>query len=56
MTAKELAQQLNGLPYPFRAPKALIAQAKQDGLVIVQGASDDLMELVGAIRDEFDPA
>jgi hypothetical protein len=54
MTAKELAQQLNGLPYPFRAPADLVAKAKAEGLVILYGASDDLMKLVGAFNDEVD--
>lgn len=53
MTPIELAQRLNGLQYPLRIPKDLIAQAKESGLVIVFGASDDLMEFTGAFRDEF---
>lgn len=54
MDAKELAQQLNGIEYPCRINKELIQQAKEDGLVIVYGASDDLMEFDGAFRSELD--
>lgn len=52
MTAQELADQLNGLEYGTRTPQALITQAVVDGLVIVVGASDDLIEFEGAISDE----
>lgn len=53
MNAKELAAQLNGLQYPVRIPKTLTDAAKAAGLVIVYGASDDLMEFEGAIYDEI---
>lgn len=52
MNAKELAAQLNGIQYPVRIPKTLTDAAKAAGLVIVYGASDDLMEFEGAIYDE----
>lgn len=52
MTKEELAAQLSGIEYPCRIDKALIAQAKAAGLVIIYGASDDLMEFDGAFRDE----
>lgn len=55
MTKEELAASLNGLQYP--AYKNITpeqkAAAKAAGLVIVFGASDDLMEFEGAIYDEF---
>ena|SRR5690606_8521479 len=50
--AKELAEKLDGIEYPVRLSEELINQAKADGLVIVFGASDDLMEFRGAICDE----
>ncbi|WP_321905201.1 hypothetical protein [Paraburkholderia tropica] len=53
MNAKELAAQLDGIQYPVRIPKELAAKAKSAGLVIVYGASDDLMEFEGAIYDEI---
>ena len=53
MTKEELAAQLNGIEYPGEPPKELKAAAKQSGLVIVFGASDDLMEFRGAIDDEL---
>jgi hypothetical protein len=52
MNAKELAAKLNGIEYPARIPPELIKAAKADGLVIVYGVSDDLMEFEGAISDE----
>lgn len=52
MTPHELAQQLNGIEYPCRISKELRQQAKDAGLVILYGASDDLMEFEGAFRDE----
>lgn len=53
MTAQELAQQLTGMEYPVRIPSTVAKEAKAAGLVIVYGASDDLMEFEGAITDEF---
>lgn len=53
MNAKELAAQLDGKQYPLRIPKNLTDAAKAAGLVIVYGASDDLMEFEGAIYDEM---
>lgn len=53
MDAKTLAAELDGSQYPFRTPFALEEQAEKDGLVIVFGASDDLMEFRGAIHDEI---
>jgi hypothetical protein len=52
MNAKELAEKLTGMESPVRIPKELVAEAKANGLVIVYGASDDLMEFEGAINDE----
>ena len=51
MTAAKLAEQLNGIEYPASISRDLEAQAKAAGLVIVFGASDDLMEFRGAIHD-----
>jgi len=53
MTKEELAAQLNGLEYPTRIPGALIVAAQSSGLVILCGASDDLMEFYGARREEI---
>ncbi|WP_313429092.1 hypothetical protein [Pseudomonas sp.] len=53
MTKEELATQLSGLEYPVRIPGALIAAAQSSGLVILCGASDDLMEFYGARREEI---
>lgn len=55
MTPKELAQQIHGREYGRRdhlTPEETKA-AKASGLVVVYGASDDLVELEGAIQDEF---
>jgi hypothetical protein len=55
MSKEQLAAELNGIQYPAHRSitKDQIASAKDAGLVIVFGASDDLMEFEGAIRDEF---
>jgi hypothetical protein len=53
MNAKELAEKLNGCQYREEVSKELAAQAKENNLVIVFGASDDLMEFRGAIDDEI---
>jgi len=56
MDTRELAEQLTGAQYPLHhhVLKELFDQAKAAGLVIVFGASDDLMEFRGAIYDEVD--
>ncbi len=51
MTAKELANRLNGMQYGAGFGDVL-EEAKKSGLVIVTGESDDLMEFDGAIYDE----
>lgn len=52
MTKEELAEKLNNIQYPVRIDPDTIEQAKSSGLVIVYGASDDLMEFDGAVYDE----
>lgn len=53
MNIKEFAQQLNGKEYgyPMFTEKE-IQTAKDNGWVIVSGASDDLMEFEGTMQDE----
>lgn len=51
MDAKELANKLDGRTYGDTF-KDVLQEAKENGLVIVTGASDDLMEFQGAIEDE----
>lgn len=53
MDAKELAALLNGREYGEVITKPEADQAKRHGLVVVYGASDDLMEFEGAIYDEL---
>lgn len=53
ITKESVAAELNGIEYPCRIKKDLVEQAKAAGLVIVYGASDDLMEFEGAIYDEL---
>jgi hypothetical protein len=54
MTKEELAKQLNGIEYKdiWRVSREFYSEAKESGLVVVHGASDDLMEFRGAIYDE----
>lgn len=53
MNATELAAKLQHIQYPVRLSKDIVDDAKANGLVIVYGASDDLMEFEGATRDEL---
>lgn len=52
VTPASIAAKLHGLEYPLHIPKEVTAEAKAAGIVIVYGASDDLMEFDGAFRDE----
>lgn len=52
LTKESLAAALNGGQYPFDPTAEQIKQAKDAGLIIIYGASDDLMEFRGAFRDE----
>lgn len=51
MNAKELAKKLNGCEYGEEIDRSTELAAKLDGLVVVFGGSDDLMEFRGAIHD-----
>ncbi len=53
MNAVELAGLLNGRQRCSEISKEEAAAAKAEGLVVVYGASDDLMEFDGAIQDEI---
>jgi len=52
MTRDELAALLNGREYTEEINEDEEAEAKEAGLVVVFGGSDDLMEFRGAIHDE----
>lgn len=51
MTKEEIANMLNGIEY-CADYSDIAKQAKDNGFIIVSGASDDLVEFDGAIRDE----
>lgn len=53
MTKEELAAQLCCIEYGARIPGEVIIAAQSSGLVILCGASDDLMEFYGARREEI---
>jgi hypothetical protein len=53
MNKEELAKLLDGRDYRVELTDAEEKKAKAAGLVVVFGASDDLMEFRGAIHDEF---
>lgn len=53
MTPEQAAAALNGNEYTNEGSKGLFAQMKAAGLVAVFGASDDLVELRGAIDNEI---
>jgi hypothetical protein len=52
MTKEELAMRLNGREYGSEIHKVEEAMAKSAGLLVIFGASDDLVELRGAINEE----
>jgi hypothetical protein len=52
MTKEEFAAMITGREYGQELTPAEEAQAKAAGLLVVYGASDDLMEFSGAFRDE----
>lgn len=53
MTKEELAKQIDGIEYPAEEIRTEFAKVARDaGLVIAYGQSDDLLEFEGAIRDE----
>lgn len=52
MTKEDLAGMLNGREYGSEITEAEDAAAREAGLVVVFGASDDLMEFRGSIHDE----
>ena len=55
MTKEEFAAGLDGVvSYGNELDDYARKTAKENGLVVVYGASDDLMEIDGAIRDEAD--
>jgi len=54
LTPADFAARLNGREYRSEITKAESDEAKAAGLVVVFGASDDLMEFRGAIDDELD--
>lgn len=53
MTKEELAKLLDGKEYRDEVLGQLYEDAIKAGLVVVYGASDDLMEFEGVIDDEF---
>lgn len=52
LTIEQVAEQLNGNEYREEGSDKLWADCKRHGIVVVFGASDDLMEFRGAIYDE----
>jgi hypothetical protein len=54
MTKEELAQKLNDHQYRQDFPADVMKQARVNGLVVMFGYSDDLLEMRGALEDEID--
>ncbi len=52
MMTERYAEMFNGREYPFDPTEHESMQARKDGIVIIYGASDDLMEVRGAVDDE----
>lgn len=53
MTKEELAAKLNGRQYTREITSTEEVLARESGLLVVFGASDDLVELRGAIEEEL---
>lgn len=53
MTKEDLAALLNGRQYRSEITDAEEAQAKAAGLLVIFGASDDLVEFRGVVNDEI---
>lgn len=53
MTKEQLAERLNGRQYGREITREEEKLAKESGLVVIFGASDDLCEMRGVIDDEF---
>ena len=51
MTIQDIAKMLDGNDYPT-INRVVLNLAKENGIVVCYGSSDDLIELDGAIRDE----
>jgi len=49
---RRIAKALDGAEYPLSVPQEIIESAKQNSVVIVFGASDDLIEFRGSVDDE----
>ena len=54
MNTKEWAEKLNNIEYPADEIWDMRKQFEEDGVVVVYGASDDLIEFEGVIQDEGD--
>jgi hypothetical protein len=54
MTIKEIAAKFDGREYGAEITRDEEKFLKENGIVMMFGASDDLVELRGAINDEFD--
>lgn len=53
MSKETIAEKLNGSEYPLRTSLEIREECRRDGIVIVCGGSDDLMEFSGAIDEEI---
>jgi hypothetical protein len=53
MTKHQLAAQVNGAQYRKEDERFSEAESKKAGLVVIFGASDDLLEFRGAIHEEL---
>lgn len=53
LTKEELAEKLDGCEYRGGMPNEIIEAAKENNLVFIHGASDDLIEFRGALTEEI---
>lgn len=52
VTKETIAKQLHGMEYGTRIPRSITKAAKEANLLIVHGASDDLIQFFGVWEDE----
>jgi len=52
LTAKDIASELDGVEYPLYKDHPAMQKAKEAGVVVVFGSSDDLVIVGGAVQDD----
>jgi|TARA_B110000196_G_scaffold302154_1_gene296890 hypothetical protein len=51
-TVKSIASELDGVEYPLYSNHPIFEKAKEAGVVVVFGSSDDMVIVAGAVKDD----